>query len=80
MNPRAADLLALPDNDLFAHGGRHVFACVLHDFSGLPLLWIHDAEATHDHVACDPGDGCLVDFFGHVAFSEYQKEEYLMIA
>lgn len=77
MEERASELLKLPDDVLFAHGGCHVFALALRDFSGLPLLWVRGEGGSHDHVACNPGDQQLLDFFGWFSYSEYRREECL---
>jgi len=77
MESRALELLELPDDVLFAHGGCHVFALTLREVSGLPLLWIRDENGLHDHLACDAGSNELVDFFGISDYEKYRSDEML---
>lgn len=77
MEERASELLALSDHVLFAHGGCHVFALSLRKFSGLPLLRILEVGGTYNHLACNPGNGCLLDFFGLFTHAKYVREENL---
>lgn len=77
MEDRAFELLALPDDVLFAHGGCHVFALVLSEVFSYPLMWICDEGGDHDHVACAPRTGSLLDVFGWFSYRDYVREEIL---
>jgi hypothetical protein len=77
MDERAAELLAIPDDTLFTHGGCHVFALALREFTRLPLLWVREDGGSWDHLVCDPGGELFVDFFGWFSRSEYLREEML---
>jgi hypothetical protein len=70
-------LLAKPNDTLFTHGGCHVFALALRDFTHLPLIWIHEDGGSWDHLACDAGSGFIVDFFGWFSHSQYLHEEMI---
>ena len=75
MEARARELLELPDTKLFAHGGCHVFALALHEFTGLPLLAVTERDGPHDHLGCRAEDGRLVDCFGWFTKAEYVRED-----
>ena len=65
-NTRGSRLLALSNEVLFNHGGCHVFALALSDRFGYPLLLVTGTSPSyyHLHIACNPSDGWLLDYFG----------------
>ncbi len=77
MEKRAQELLKLPDDVLFAHGGCHVFALALRRIFQLQLLSIRNDSGSHDHVACGLGERRILDFFGGFSYSEYLSAETL---
>lgn len=77
MEERASRLLAQSDSVLFAHGGCHVFALALREFTGLPLLWVREDDGSYDHVACDGGNQSVVDYFGWFSYLDYVRAESL---
>ncbi len=77
MEARAHWLLTLPDPVLFAHGGCHLFALALKEFTGFPLLWVQEQGGRHDHLGCSAPDGRLVDCFGWFSEPEYIRAERL---
>jgi hypothetical protein len=77
LEQRASTLLALPGDELFAHGGCHVFALALKERFSYPLLWVREEGGPHDHVACAPEHGRLLDVFGWFSHDEYRREEML---
>lgn len=74
MEDRAKYLLSLSDDILFRAGGCHVFALALRDFSKLPLLRVRSTLDNHDHLGCNPGDGCILDFYGYLRHRDYVNE------
>src|ERR1035441_6722278 len=77
MEGYASELLALPDEVLFTHRGCHVFALALKESFQYPLLWVREESGKHDHVACAPEEGRLVDLFGWFSYLEYIRAEIL---
>ena len=80
MEQYASELLALCDEQLFTHGGCHVFAFALREeIRPYPLLRVREKGGDHDHVACapDPEDERLLDVFGWLSHDEYKREEML---
>ena len=75
MEARAEELLQRPDEDLFAHGGCHIFAQVLHAQLGHPLVLIRNDEETHCHVACEPEKEFILDVFGWRGRCDYIEDE-----
>lgn len=77
MEDRAERLLNLPDKVLFTHGGCHVFALALRAAFQYPMLWIRDSHGNHDHIACEPAAGNVLDYFGNFSRVEYIKAEII---
>lgn len=77
MEARASHLLELHDSVLFRAGGCHVFALALRALYAYPLLWVKEDRGRYDHVACDAGDGRVLDFFGTFSHEEYVRSEKL---
>jgi hypothetical protein len=68
-------LLRYPDEVLFKAGGCHVFALLLHKLTGHPLLRIHGGS--HDHIACQPADEFVLDYFGWHSYPGYIVAEMI---
>lgn len=77
MEAWASYLLEQSDTVLFRAGGCHVFALALRSLYGYPLLWVKEDGKLYDHVACDAGDGYVLDFFGTFSHEEYVRSEKL---
>ena len=78
MEARAEELLRRLDEDppnLFAHGGCHIFARILHQHTGHELVSIRNASRQHNHVACVPEEGFILDAYGWWSRSAYVEEE-----
>jgi hypothetical protein len=74
MNERAEYLLEMPVDVLFAHGGCHIFAQVLHQRTGYPLVSIRNDSGEHNHVACVPQKGFILDVYGWWSNCSYIEE------
>jgi hypothetical protein len=77
MEERASELLDLPDDVLFTHGGCHIFALMLKERFYLPLLWVREKDGDYDHIGCAPEEGKILDVFGYFSHSEYIQGEML---
>jgi hypothetical protein len=75
MEDHAAELLAMPDAVLFAHGGCHVFALVLQELYHYPLVSLRGGGGQHNHVACAPEQGVVLDVYGWFPLADYIKAE-----
>jgi len=75
MEARAEELLRMPDDDLFAHGGCHIFARVLHRQYGHPLISVRDDRGRHNHVACLPEEDFILDVYGWWSRRAYVEKE-----
>jgi len=75
MEQRAEYLLQFKDDVLFAHGGCHIFAQVLHRLTGFPLVAIRNDTGRHNHVACVPEKLFILDVYGWWSQRSYIEEE-----
>jgi hypothetical protein len=77
MEERAERLLLMEPDDLFNHGGCHIFAIALNRRFGYPLLLIQSNSGDHRHVCCTPEQGEILDVYGWFTFADYRVAEIL---
>lgn len=76
MTDHSKRLLNMPCDELFAHGGCHIFAMELRRIFDYPLLLITKEENQY-HVACAPEDIIVLDVYGWVTRAKYEKDDFL---